>query len=471
MGRQKKSRRAMQLAHVTALVRAGLGDVASGRTKTGLLLACSGGADSTLLLDVLDRLSASQNLSLHVIYVDHGSAHAGKARKSLARRCARRGLPLIVTEIEDDGRPNQRSETRLREARFDILHSWMRKLACQAVVLGHTADDQAETLLWRIMRGTGQKGLAGMRSFRDGWVLRPMLGLTRTDVLSYLRARRLSWVEDPSNLDTGIPRNQVRHELLPWLREHVNPAVDKALIRLAQASVRDEAFLRSLALQVDLDCSKEDSVEVDRVLVQTLHPALQARLLSRMWDVFRPEGSSLELEHLNTVIERWGKIGARSGSLDLPMGIQAWWNQKAVGLRKIPVHHLPASFSVRIDEPGLVNFPGGGRFGVALLSKAEDFGDGRLVACFDADAARFPLTLRSLRPGDIMRPFNGRGRRKLARMLIDAKIPRPKRHFFPVLLSGKQILWLVGCRRSDAAPLGQKCGRVLKAWIEGPELY
>ncbi|MBW2703735.1 MAG: tRNA lysidine(34) synthetase TilS [Deltaproteobacteria bacterium] len=444
--------------------------MASKRKKTGLLLACSGGADSTLLLDVMDRLSTSQNLSLHVMYVDHGSPHASKARKSLARRCARRGLPLIVTEIEDDGRPNQGSETRLREARFDILYLWMQKLGCQAVVLGHTADDQAETLLWRIMRGTGQKGLAGIRSFRDGWVLRPMLGLTRADVLSYLRARRLSWVEDPSNLDTGIPRNLVRHELLPWIREHVNPAVDKALNRLAQVSARDEAFLYSLALQVDLDRSKEDSVEVGRILLQALHPAVQARLLLRMWDVFGPEGSSLELEQLNTVIERWSKIGTRSGSLDLPMAVQAWWNQKSVGLRKITSHELPAPFSVQIDGPGLVEFPGA-RLGTDLLSKAKDLGDGRLVACFDADVARFPLTLRSIRPGDIMRPFKGRGRRKLARILIDAKIPRLKRHFFPVLLSGEQILWLVGCRRSDAAPIGEKSGRVLKAWLEGPSLY
>lgn len=250
-----------------------------------VLAGLSGGADSVALLDVLQTLGGEMGFRLAAGHLDHGLRDGSSGDAAFcAALCADRGLPFRAATSDVRARAARDRgglEQAARAERHAFLLRLKQELGADWVALAHTRDDQVETLLLRLLRGSGRTGLAAMRPVRGPFV-RPLLEVTRAEVEAHLRGRAIAWREDPSNADPAFLRNRVRHELLPYLRRRFNPSVDTALARTA-ALVADEAdVLADASSAVWAKAAREDAagVVLARPALAEAAPAL-ARMVVR----------------------------------------------------------------------------------------------------------------------------------------------------------------------------------------------
>jgi tRNA(Ile)-lysidine synthase len=377
-----------------------------------VLVALSGGPDSTALLASLVELGPRWSLTLSAACVDHGlRPESGAEARLVADRAAALGIACEIVRVDLGGaRPAHVSlQTAARQARLGALELVASRAGADAVALGHTADDQAETILFRIVRGTGLAGLAGIPYRRPPFV-RPLLDVRRAEVLRYLTRRGLPFVDDPSNRDPRFARSRVRHEWLPFLSRE-NPRLVEALLRLA-----DEA--RTLGGRT----------------TATSSPALP--LYGR---------AGRTVADLLTRREGTRRVSLPGGTLEVRYGVLRW------PAATEPMDRPGAQTAeLRVDGPGLYTLPGTRSEAAGILVSDADGGEERDAAVFDADEISWPLQLRGPRPGDRMRPRGGRGSRKLQDLFVDAKIPRAERWGRVVLTAADgEILFVPGLRPAE----------------------
>ncbi|HET6149254.1 MAG TPA: tRNA lysidine(34) synthetase TilS [Polyangia bacterium] len=400
-----------------------------------VLCAVSGGPDSMALLHALWELRERWGLTLEAATIDHGLRPAARAEAALvAARAADLGLRWHLVAVDVRGaRARARSRSNIgwdigsssswqdvaRQLRLAALERLAGEIGARRIALGHQADDQVETILFRILRGTGVRGLAGIPYRRDPFV-RPLLDVERRQVLAYLRRRSIPFVEDPSNADPRFTRARLRHQVIPALRLE-NPRLPDALRALAADAAR-------LAVAAGAPAASGDDL-----------PPLNrraARIVERLRD------------------QRGGTrtVDVAGGQVEISYG-QLRWHP-----RRDPVAGGPiAGAAARAAGPLTITAPGdygwrGGPF--VAVREAEGAPSSAVTggALFDAELVGRPLRLRALRPGDRMRPRGGRGSRKLSDLLIDAKIARPLRARLPVLTTvDDQILFVPGLRPAELA--------------------
>ena len=377
-----------------------------------VLVACSGGPDSVALLDALDRLRRRLGVTLEVAAVDHGLRPEAAAECEWVRAFAEsRGLATHVLRA----RLARRSQEAAREARLALLEGCARERGCARVALGHTRGDQAETVIMRLVRGAGARGLAGIPPVR-GVFIRPLLDVGRVEIEAYVARRRLPIVRDPSNEDRRYLRVRVRREILPLLARE-NPRVEEALARLA-ANLREER-------------GETVTPPLSRAHLRAIAQACEAPGGTRRLDL--GEGRVAEIR----VVRASRRDEAASAH---PTGRAA-----------------PAPVEVVVPGPGRHAIP---PLGVTLALEAG--GEGTM---FRAEALRFPLVARTRRPGDRIRLEAGT--RKVSDVLIDAKVPRGERDRVLLLcdgVAGARVLWIAGIRQ--AAGTRATGGEVIAARIE-----
>ena len=285
-----------------------------------VLVACSGGPDSLALLLGLAELAPRAGVQLAVAHLDHGLRPGSSAdARSVARRAAALGFPCVVERIHGKRELRERGlsgESGLRTLRREFLERARRAAGAEFVALGHTADDQAETILLRLTRGTGLRGLGGMRA-RRGRILRPLLSVRRPEVLEFLRSRRVRAREDASNRNLRLSRNRIRHRVLPELAK-LNPLATEAITAAAEQlgavhrlveRLSRAALERALAAPSDgpLASSAEGGevpgVQLVRSRLLRYHPAIRESVLLHAWRRVRPAGPSLTRRHLHAVHE------------------------------------------------------------------------------------------------------------------------------------------------------------------------
>lgn len=426
-----------------------------------LLLACSGGADSTALVDIMRRLAGSLGVQVAVLMIDHGLGRGFATAVSLMRRrCRRWGLSLLVERLE----PGRHSETDMRRRRYRLFRQVATRGGFARVATGHTRDDQVETLLLRIIRGTGCVGLAGIPPLREGLFIRPLLEVSHQELCAYLRSRRLEWWEDPANRPGSVPRNRVRRELLPLLRQRYNPAIDEALWRLSRSARRQQVAVDRQADRLPWRHSGGALILPCKDFL-AVPEAVQARLLVRAARLLTAgRCQSLPQQRLEWLLEMLAGKGSRTGvTLELGSGLRC---RTGGGLLQVYDMATEAGGEVGIEvrAPGLIDCPEAGwRVEFKLSNAGRDITSAHAGhVFFDAGGCGFPLLLRSWQPGDRLRPWGGRGSRKVARLLMDAGIPRNQRWRVPLLCQGQRVLWVAGLRRGDDYPVGRDTRRVLE---------
>ena len=457
-----------------SLRRAGL----SGAGST-IVVACSGGPDSTALLRSLHRLQSCHDLSLHVAHLNHDfrGAEADHDAAFVQLLADRLGLPCSIDK--EDPIAYQRSrgvssfEQAAREMRYSFLLSVAAAVGASAVALGHTSDDQAETVLLHILRGSGMQGLKGMAEIspwpwpageRSPLLFRPLLGASKAETAAYCRELGQTFREDSGNYLWRFTRNRVRLDLMPRLARDYNPRFRDALLRLSRIATDEADFLDSeLDRRWDgLAAMADTGVYLDAGRLAALHPALQRRAMRRAYSLVAGDSRALGEVHLDAMISLV-QDGRGGRSLDLPRGITARIEANVVRIhgqdarQRVPI--LPREYSVRVPQEygETVEFEADGwrlsmRLGTSMARQDGVYTSiQRATARLKRDALGDEIILRTRRPGDRFQPSGMTGTKKLQDFFTDAKIPRDQRDGIPLLVCERGIAWVVGHRVAEWA--------------------
>jgi tRNA(Ile)-lysidine synthase len=437
-----------------------------------VLLAVSGGPDSTALLALFAAAAKDLGLALHVAHLDHGWRRSSARDAEFVRRLAiRLKIPVTVGHVdaaewgalarerEAGGRRQSSLEARARTLRRRFLRATAEQVGATRIALGHTMDDQAETLLLHLLRGSGARGLGAIHPVAEGLFIRPLLGVRRAAILSYLKTRRLAWRSDPTNRDLRLTRNRIRRRLLPILEKSFNIAAVPILARAA-ALLRDEdAWMDVLAREAFDRCAvvAGDRVTLDTARLEAMPAALQRRVVRLTFRTVRGHLRGLGFRH----VER--ARGLISGGLDFPGGLRVTRSNGRLEIHAAGKRATSGCREALCPVPGEVAVPDLGiRLRARCLGASEALPEpGPDRALLDADRIEAPLLVRPRRPGDRFVPLGGPGTRRLKSFLIDRKVPVDARGHIPLVVSGERIAWVVGHRIDDRFKITPRTRRVL----------
>lgn len=469
-------------ADLLARVRRDLERHALVRPGERVVVALSGGPDSTALLHLLWRLRADFDLTLIAATLDHGLRDTERDRRWARELCQELGVPLRLGRVPRGalrGRPGG-IEAAARRARYAFLKSVAREEGAGRIAVAHTADDQAETVLMRLLRGAGPAGLAGMAPRRPDGVIRPLLSVWRSEVAAYLAAQNLKAVDDPTNADLRLLRNRIRRQVLPFL-SRLNPGLPGNLVRLATLLREEEEFLGEAAAQawervarplaVPPPGGRGEGFRISRRGLAGLPTALRRRVTRIACAGLGREG--LPFEHAERLIELAvsGRTGAR---LDLPGRLVAEVDAESLYLYQRPGGRpgagaeggvVPEDRGWPLSVPGRTDVPA---LGITVLVEAA--ADGEVEAASEGPPPPQPrppwigqslwlnpeviqgrLRIRLRQPGDRILLRGLQGRKKLSDLFIDEKVPRLLRDHWPILTDAAGVLWVPGLRAGARA--------------------
>ena len=425
-----------------------------------VLAAVSGGSDSVALLRLLLDLAPGGGFTVAGVgHVNHGLRGISSERDETFCRRLAEGLGLPFESARRDvsalaGANRTSIEVAAREARYEALAEMAGRLGADLIATGHTRDDQAETFLLRLLRGAGAAGLSGIRPRRDALV-RPLLPARRHELRQYLESIGQPFREDASNRDTAIPRNWVRHRLLPLLALRLNGDIVEVLARQAGVLGDENGLLDQVseeAARLVVASGRGGSFTMDRAALLALPRAVARRV----------------------VRQSLGQLAGRrflgAGHVEAVLDLASGWPQgRAVDLPGVRVERIgadvvlysrgragrgaPEAFIRAIAVPGRVDLP---ECGCAIVARRrrrtagetdalQGVKGGPDVAVIDARAARGGLAIRSRRPGDWIQPLGLRGRKKLQDVLVDRRVPRAERDRVPLVVDADdRVIWVAG---------------------------
>jgi tRNA(Ile)-lysidine synthase len=452
--------------------------------RSPLVVGVSGGPDSAALLHSLRQIVPADLLV--VAHLDHGlrpgsaaeaefvAGLAGdlsfqSARVEIAERARARGL-----SIEEAG----------REARYEFLAHVAREVGATAVVVGHNADDQVETILMHLLRGSGPAGLRGMRpvsplpGHAGLWLLRPLLGLGRAEIEAYCAQHELSPITDASNADLTFFRNQIRHELLPLLEQY-NPQIRQRLVDMAAAIAAEDDLLMHLAGRV-----WEDAVLIDRGTVVALDKgawresplALRRRVLRLALSQVEPTPGDVGFRALESArrIAESGNTDARAalpGGLTLVVDYDRLIIRSGAAEQPADAPQVPTLAPILLAVPGTIELADGWQ----ITAKAEENADARAISAnrdpwtaYVAFDAGTPLVVRARHEGERMRPFGLGGQTKIKKIMIDRKIPARLRERWPIVACPEHALWIIGHVLDERARVRPQSAYVVRLHCRQP---
>jgi tRNA(Ile)-lysidine synthase len=438
-----------------------------------IAVAVSGGSDSVALAFIvrdLERIGLGHPVGL--IHVNHQlrGAESEADEAFCAALAARLEWPIDVARVDVTRAARERGqsiESAARDARYACFERAAERLRATVVVTGHTADDQAETVLLRLLRGAGTRGLSGIRP-RRGIYARPLLECRRADLRDDLARRGEAFRDDSSNLDLSIPRNRLRQSLMPVI-EAMAPGGVRALARVAGLAEEDEAVLtraaietaRTLVLSREGAPGRAEALEIDGAALRSIEPAIGRRAvralaaevapratlgavqLQAIWRLAQADKPKGHLDLAGLTVDRRGDVLRFMPELET--------RPPARRAERRPLRGAEKQGPKRLDVPGSVYLP---EADVTITAERQDRGvelgkDGAR-ACVQADSVDMPLAVRTRRPGDRFRPLGSPGRRKLQDVFVDRKVPRDERDRVPVVVDARgRLVWVAGVALAD----------------------
>jgi tRNA(Ile)-lysidine synthase len=399
-------------------------------------------------------------LELQIAHVNYGlRGEESENDETFVRELgATLGVPVSCERLPTALQPGQTLQEAAREARYTYFDRLRRELGLTSVATGHTADDQAETLLLWLLRGAGTGGLAGIPVTRRGGIIRPLLGVTREQVVSYLSSRGATYRSDSTNATLAYRRNRIRHEVLPLLRAF-NPRIVEGLAREAEILAADASILEEVERERWQVIVKEVSsgrVVIDNDRLATQPMGLQRRLLRRALAFVRGKATGLTFRHVDDIVDR--VVGGSPGAgLNLPGNVRVERDGdlltvvKSLG-EKTVCAGMEWMSGIPLPIPGDVRVGYDGRRLFAVEGTAQPLNreTGGSVFVGDADKLKGPLTVRSWKRGDWFCPVGmGGHRKKLQDFFVDEKIRRSQRDGIPLVVAPAGIVWVAGYRGDE----------------------
>lgn len=431
-----------------------------------LVVAVSGGPDSVALLHILREISHLWNWKLVVAHVNHRFRGEESDREAdfVARLAENWGIPCVTgvidvpAYIEESG---MNSQVAAREKRYDFLVQTAVSHGAQAIVLAHHADDQAETILMRVIRGTGPAGLSGIpmrRSIKKMELIRPLLRIYKQELLLHIRTHQLEFCTDSSNQARKYTRNRIRLDVMPFLRQ-LNPRLSVSLNRLSRTMEAEDSFIEEETRRIFADkmTVNEEEIHFSRMVFLSLHLALQRRLIKLILDYLSSDTVISDFDRLELIRSAVLQDSPPNLSLDIGEGVRFYREYDRIGFTMATEAILPEAeayhYMVAAGD-GDLQIPGTGINMHYFVSDNVSFPNsgsvpGRNSAVFDLDELHFPLTIRIRRDGDRIRLSGLNGSKKVKDIFIDEKVPPSLRNRLPVVADAEnRIIWVPGFRRS-----------------------
>ena len=422
-------------------------------------VAVSGGADSVFLLHALHELAPRWNLHLGIVHIDHGiRGQASKDDAAFVRALAAQfGLPFHLREAQlstiDDN---------LEQAARRVRHAFYAELIgsgrLDRIATGHTLSDQAETVLYRILRGSGLAGLSGILPVTNQGLVRPLLEIDRSDIEAWLRERQILWREDATNRDLSYARNRLRHEVLPQLRKDFNPNLDRALAHMAILA-RDEEMYWDETIGRDLPLAGEHgSVTILPTSALRQSPALSRRIVRRLIEHIRGDLRQIDFAHVERILQMAtaseGHDRVQIPDVDVLRSFE-WMRFAPIGFDR----GRERDYSLSLEAPGSAELPGlPVRINLQLQETAiprepyvtvvDELDWPRLTSLPAPVGVRSGLELRNWRPGDQYRRVGQSHEERIKHLFQEFRVPLWERRFWPIITYHGKIVWV---RRFGAA--------------------
>ena len=435
-----------------------------------VVVAVSGGPDSVALLHILDALKEVYGIRLHAAHLDHslrGEESAGDM-EFVVSLCEALSVPLTtatedVAEIAKAG--GLSVEAAARKVRYAFLEKVLAETGSKKIATGHSANDQAETVLINLMRGAGLAGLSGMKPAIEGGVVRPLIEARRSEIMAYLEQKDIAYRTDSSNADTRFERNKVRTELIPFIEKEFNPAIVDSLARTASVFSMVYDFFReevekSMRTAVR---AQEGRVTVNLELFDAYPEIVKLFTFHRILRALEDDEQVISYDTLSALLNVADK--SRSGSrIDIGAGIIALKEFKSIVIGRDLALYEP--YEVPLNVPGETAVESAGYlYRVEVLKdkpQTPDVYRSGESAYFDFDELRLPLVARNWREGDKFVPFGLKGSKKIHDIFIDEKVPISERTLIPLVSDADGVIWVTGVRRADRARVTDKTSTIVK---------
>lgn len=428
-----------------------------------VVVAVSGGPDSMALLHLLARTGHE----LGVFHLNH-QFRKNAWQEALFVEDVVKKLGIVFHGESYDvasylKRTGESKQQGARHVRYSLLEKLCEEFGYTKVALGHHLDDQAETVFLRLLRGSGLRGLRGMLPV-NGNRIRPLLGCTKEEILAFCADWGIPYVEDESNFLLEGVRNTLRQGLLPQIEREYNPDFRRNLARMGEVLRGEEELLQALTNDTleSLLVYEGDQVWLCRKTFLTLHNALQRRVLLAAIERWKKNLRGLEFHHIEGLRNRIQKGG--SFAYPLPQ-VQVLGTRDTIVIGEetpssLPLEEVEVPLSGRVSLGGLTVF-------TEIHSTSLEWSGSPYEEAFDLSSLTLPLRLRTLRPLDAMVPFGQKSPKKLNRLLIEKKIPRYLRQRIAVLADERDVLWLVGLRRSSKGRITAGSEQILRVRVTG----
>jgi tRNA(Ile)-lysidine synthase len=447
-----------------------------GMLKKGdrVVVGVSGGPDSVALLHILNSLKEIYKIDLHVAHLEHGirGAESVKDMKFVKDLCE--SLSIRMTSRQEKTEEiakatNQSVEATARKLRYSFFQEVLESTKSSRIATGHNANDQAETLILNLLRGSGMAGLVGIRPAMEGRIIRPLIESTRSDIEEYLKGKGIAYKTDSTNSDNRFERNRVRQVLIPMLEKEFNPRIVDSLARTASIFSVVNEYLRD---EVDKVVGTTALIEDGRITLnletfKDIHPALQHLVLYRVLRSLEGDDQLVSFDIINAVLNV--AMRSKSGSrIDIGDGLMALreFDNLLIG-RDLA---LVERYDVQLAIPGSTPLEAaGGAFLTEVMSERPGTGEvyrSGETAYFDLNQLELPLRVRSWREGDRFVPFGLSGTKKVHDIFIDEKVPVSGRSKIPIICDGDGIIWVTGVRRSERARIKDETRTILKITFE-----
>lgn len=442
-----------------------------------VVIAVSGGPDSMCLLHILNSIKSKLKIELIVAHVNHclRGAEADKDESYVKEFCNKLNIDFYSVRIDINKLAKDRgisSEMAGRVARYEFFEEIKDKTNAQKIAIAHNANDQAETILMRIMRGTGISGIIGIKPMRDGVFVRPLIKVNREEIEYYCEKNHINPRIDKTNLESIYGRNKVRLELIPYIKKNFNKDIVMTLNRLSDTVEIDNDYLEYVSLEkYKLFCEeKKDKIIIHKKAFLE-HRAIVTRIIRKAISYITGSTYNFEKKHILDIIDM--QIHVTGTNLDLPNNIKVYNNYGDISIyfknqqninKDINEYELFIDKSNVIPEKTI-------KITLRLVDENEQikFRENNFIKYFDYDKIKDKIILRYRKKGDKFTPIGMNGSKKLKDIFINMKIEKSLRDRIPLVCFGDEISWIVGYRVSNKFKVDENTKKILEIRFEGEE--
>jgi len=436
-----------------------------------VVVAVSGGPDSVCLLDILTELTVPMSINLIIAHYNHGLRDTEDDNETrLVENLAKKyGLPIECEKASDLDSNMASLEERARESRYAFLERVRIKYKADKIALGHNLNDQSETFLMRLLRGSGMSGLSGIPPVRDGIIIRPLLETRREEILDYLNSHQIDYATDSSNLNKKYLRNRIRLELIPELITY-QPRLIKNLGKLSSYFREENEFINLEAekwVETGLKTDKNDNFFIELPVFNKLHRAFASRILRIIISRFIKYLYGVDFEHINAI---FGLTQNQKPNVSICLPKRLIIKKEYDNLFFSLDEGYLKPFNYSIKEPGSFHIKETGQKITIEKTERQDTESIKSIdtntAFLNGEKLQFPLTVRNFTHGDRFIPLGMNGHKKVKNYFIDLKVPIRDRRLIPILLQGDEIVLICGYRIDDRFKVTSKTKNLLKVKLE-----